>query len=97
MEETKTGKININTYEYDSEFLLRHYKYCVPLLLSNMVVTFPTTHAEISPLKAWAFQNTAPHSNKEKSNDKNELEKKERREHCSKIELELPAQKEEGK
>jgi hypothetical protein len=51
---------------------------------------------ERSPLKAPAPLNTAPHSNKEKSKDKNGFERKKRREHCSKIELVLP-QKEEGK
>ena len=64
-------------------------------VLCFMVVTFPTCQVERSPLKALAPQNTAP-SNQEKSKDTNGLEKKKRREHCSKIELVLP-QKEEGK
>jgi len=35
-----------------------------------MLTTFPTSHAEMSPLKAAAPLNTAPHdSNKEKSNN----------------------------
>ena len=56
-------------------------------VLYPMSVTFPTCQAERSPLKAAALENTAPHSNKEKSKDKNGLEKKRGREHCSKIEL----------
>ena len=59
-----------------------------------MSVTFPTCQVERSRLKALAPSNTAPHSNKEKPKDKNGLENKKRREHCSKIEL-VP-QKEEG-
>ena len=46
-------------------------------ILACMVVTFPTCHLERSPLKSPAYINTAPHSNKEKSKDKNGL-------HCSK-------------
>ena len=65
-------------------------------VLSFIVVTFPTCQVERSPLKAPAPENTAPQSNKEKSNNKNGIEKKKRREHCSKIEL-VPAQKKEGK
>ncbi len=45
-------------------------------VLYIMVVTFPTCHAERSPLKVLAPSNTAPHSNKEKSNNKNGIEKK---------------------
>ena len=45
-------------------------------VLIAMFVTFPTSHAERSPLKAPAPINTAPHSNREKSRDKNGLEKK---------------------
>jgi hypothetical protein len=41
-----------------------------------MIVTCPTCQAERSPLKASALLNTAPHSNKEKSKDKNGLKKK---------------------
>ena len=61
-----------------------------------MSVTAPTCHAERLPLKAAAPENTAPHSNKEKSKDKNGLveKKKKRREHCSKI---YQCDKEEGK
>ena len=55
-------------------------------VLPYMVVTFPTCHLERLPLKTLAELNTAPHSNKEKSMDKNGIGKK-RREHCIKIEL----------
>jgi hypothetical protein len=44
-----------------------------------MIVTCPTCQAERSPLKASALLNTAPHSNKEKSKDKNGLKKKKER------------------
>ena len=40
-------------------------------VLKYMFVTFPTCQVERSPLKAAASANTAPHSNKEKSKDKN--------------------------
>jgi len=40
-------------------------------VLAYMVVTFPTSQAERSRLKALAMRNTAPHSNSEKSKDKN--------------------------
>ena len=47
-------------------------------VLDCMVVTFPTCHAERSPLKAVAPLNTAPQQqrDKEKSKDKNRLKKK---------------------
>ena len=46
-------------------------------VLPYMVVTFPTCHLERLPLKTLAELNTAPHSsNKEKSNNKNGVEKK---------------------
>ena len=48
-------------------------------VLCFMVVTCPTCHVERSLLKARASSNTAPHSNKEKSKDKNGLKKKEER------------------
>ena len=50
-------------------------------VLSYMVVTFQTCHAERSPLKATALINTAPHTQQQrkKSNDKNGLKKKEGR------------------
>ena len=38
-------------------------------VLYCMVATFPTCQVERSPLKAPAPLNTAPHSNKEKSNE----------------------------
>ena len=44
-----------------------------------MFVTPPTSQVERSPLKSPAPLNTAPHNNKEKSKDKNGLEKKEER------------------
>jgi hypothetical protein len=44
-----------------------------------MVVTFPTCQVERSPLKLRVDRNTAPHSNKEKSKDKNGLKKKKER------------------
>ena len=49
-------------------------------VLCFMVVTFPTSHLERSPLKALATKNTAPiqRSSKEKFNDKNRLKKKRR-------------------
>jgi hypothetical protein len=48
-------------------------------VLDCMRVTFPTCHLERSPLKARAFQNTAPHSNKEKSKRKMGRKNKEER------------------
>jgi len=48
-------------------------------VLDCMIVTCPTCQAERSPLKAPALLNTAPHSNKEKSKDKNGLKKKKER------------------
>ena len=65
-------------------------------VLYAMFVTCPTSQAERSPLKAVAA-NTAPHNNKEKPKDKYGLEKKKRREHCSKIELVLPPERRKGR
>ena len=48
-------------------------------VLCCMVVTFPTCQVERSPLKAVAKANTAPHSNKKKSKDKNGLKRKKER------------------
>ena len=45
-------------------------------VLFHMVITFPTSHVERSPLKAPASENTAPYQQKEKSKDENGLEKK---------------------
>ena len=45
-------------------------------VLQCMSVTSPTCQVQRSPLKAPAPLNTAPHSNKEKSKDKNGLKKK---------------------
>ena len=53
-------------------------------VLLAMFITSPTCQVERSPLKAPARANTAPHSNKEKSKDKNGFEKKKRREHFQK-------------
>ena len=47
-------------------------------VLFFMLITFPTCQVERSPLKAPAYRNTA-HSKKEKTKDKNGLEKKEER------------------
>ena len=64
-------------------------------VLRAMSVTCPTSQAERSPLKAAAYANTAPHSHKEKSKDKNGFGKKEERAFCSKIESVLPQKEEE--
>ena len=75
---TKCSTCTIQIFYYTGS--APHKNIVLLLLLSNMVVTFPTCHVERSPLKAPAASNTVHHSsNKEKSNDKNGLKKKEER------------------